>query len=88
MKTIIQGHLRDKAERKGLVYSEKEIDITTAKNYLVILASQDQMHLTHTIAPKTNARYTAEKSLRSSLILLYVVATTHFSGIQSTGERN
>ena len=27
MKTIIQGHLRDKAERKGLVYSEKEIDI-------------------------------------------------------------
>ena len=78
MKTIIQGHLRDKAERKGLVYSEKEIDITTAKNYLVILASQDQMHLTNTTAPKTNARYTAENSLRSALTLLYVVATTHF----------
>ena len=40
-KTTIQEHLKEKAEKEGFVYISNGIGNTTARNYLVLLASQE-----------------------------------------------
>ena len=52
--------------------STREVNNTTARNYLALLASQDKIHLAKTTVPKTNARFTAENSLMSAVSLLCV----------------
>ena len=50
----------------------------TINNYLAMIVNQQGVSIYTSIATKAKRRFTAENSLISSMVLLYIIACTHY----------
>ena len=79
-KKLLNAILVNKEKQNGcLPDPHKKFNDTTLRNYTALLASRsNHLSLAGRTNPKTNARWTAERSLIGSMTLLILVALTHF----------
>ena len=79
MKKQVNAILVEKERRNGfLPESNKQYNLTTLSNYMALLATRAGITTTDKSIPKTDSRFTAERSLIGSESLAVVVAMTHF----------
>lgn len=79
--TSIQKAQARKAIGQGRVHltsSSLQPHRKTISNYQAVLANTSGISVVNKVIPKTNTRYTAEHSLISSMVLIMIVAVTHF----------
>jgi hypothetical protein len=76
---ILLKYANENAKKNGYAPSTfVQYNRTTCKNYFALFANQNKINLAKSVVSKTNSRFTAENSLMASVVLLCVVATTHF----------
>ncbi len=79
IKMIIKKIHTEKLEKAGYKSIIKtSICDTILRNYFALLANEGNITISQSSISKSNTRYAAENSIRGSITILGVVATTHF----------
>ena len=64
--------------RVPITKEDMNLSRTTPRNYQCVIGSKEGVSICTAVAPKTRTRYSSENSLISAMVLVLVVACTHY----------